>query len=107
MADDIMEHFDEVVQMQLAEFQRHILGATNSDLVVVIIETDGIAQCATGSKKYSEHDGKGKSAALVAQVGAAMIAEGSSGQFELILRDKKTGEMIPAGKNMDAIVVRV
>ena len=107
MSDDAMEQFDPIVQMQLAEFQKHILGATNSDIVVVIIESGGVAQCATGSTKYSENDGKGKASALIAQVGAAMIAEGSSGRFELLLRDKKTGETLPAGSNMDAIVVRV
>ena len=104
MSDDEMEQFDPIVQMQLAEFQRHILSATNSELCVVIIETDGVAQCATGSYKMSEVEGRGKSAALIAQVAAAMIEEGSSGQFEMLIRDKKTGEVLPAGKNMSAKV---
>ena len=107
MSDDPMDQFDPVVQMQLAEFQRHILGATNSELCIVIIETDGVAQCATGSNKMSEAEGRGKSTALIAQVAAAMVAEGSDRHLEIILRDKRTGEIIPAGKNMTAMVVKV
>ena len=107
MSDDLMEHFDEVVQMQLAEFQRAILGATNAEICIVITETGGVAQCATGSQQMSEAEGKGKSSALIAQIAAAMIDEGIAGQFELLLRDKKTGDTIPAGKNMSAMVVKV
>lgn len=107
MSDDPMEQFDPVVQMQLAEFQRHIRGATNAELCIIIIETDGVAQCATGSHQMSELEGKGKSSALMAQVAAAMIADGSDGQFELLLRDKKTGETLPAASNMSAMVVKV
>lgn len=104
---DPMEQFDPIVQMQLAEFQKHILGATCSDLVIIITEKGGVAQCATGSNKMSEADGKGNAAALIAQVAAAMIDDGSAGQMELILKDKRSGQMYPAGKNMDAIVVKV
>lgn len=105
MSDDQMEKFDPIVQMQLSEFQRHILGATNSQLCVVIVETNDVAQCATGSRQMTEVEGKGKSTALIAQVAAAMIAEGSEGQLELLIRDNKTGKLLPAGKNMNAIVV--
>jgi hypothetical protein len=107
MSDDQMEHFDRIVQMQLGEFQRHILGATNSELCVVIIETKGVAQCATGSREMSEEEGKGKSTALIAQVAAAMIAEGSGDHLELVIRDNRTGDLMPAGKNMSAMVVTV
>jgi len=107
MSDDPLSQFDPVVQMQLTEFQRHILGATNSELCVIIIETKGVAQCASGSTQLSENEGRGKAAALTAQVAAALIADGSGNQFELMIRDKKTGEVLPAGENMSALVVRV
>lgn len=102
-----MEQFDHVVQMQLAEFQRHIAGATGADMVVIMIETDGVAQCATGSPNMGELEGRGKVTALIAQVAAAMIADGSAGQFELQIKNKKTGEVLDAGRNMDARVVTV
>lgn len=107
MSDDPMDQFDPVVQMQLAEFQRHILGATNSDMVAIIIETDGVAQCATGSPKMGESEGRGKVGALITQVAAALIHDGSAGQFELVLRNKATGEELEAGQNMSAMVVKV
>ncbi len=107
MSDDPMDRYDEVIQMQLAEFQRHILGATNSDLVVIITEKNGVCQAATGSHNMSEAEGKGNSAALLSQVAAAMVSEGSDGRFELILKDKKTGEMAPAGSKVDCVVVKL
>lgn len=107
VSDDEMEQYDPIVQMQLFEFQRHILGATNSELCVVIVETDSVAQCATGSSQMTEAEGKGKAVALIAQVAAAMIEEGSGGLMELMIRDKRTGEFLPAGKNMSAMVVNV
>ena len=107
MSEDLMEHFDQVVQMQLAEFQRHILGATNADVVAILIETDGVVQCATGSTKYDEEKGRGKSSVLLCQVAAAMIKEGSGGQFVLQIRNLKTGEILDAGANTDSMVVKV
>lgn len=102
-----MEQFDPVVQMQLAEFQRHILGATASELVVIITEKGGVAQAATGSDSMSENDGKASAAALTVQVASALLENGTGGQYELLVRDKKSGTLYPAGKNMDAVVVKV
>lgn len=104
---DPREHFDPVVQMQLAEFQRHIAGATNSDLVAIIIESNGVAQCATGSPKMGPLEGQGKVTALITQVAAALVKDGSHDEFELLLRNKKTGETLDCGQNMDALVVKV
>jgi len=106
MSDD-MELFDEVVQMQLAEFQRHILGATGAEMCVIVIETNGVVQCATGSKTMTEIEGRARSASLMAQIGASMIDNGSAGQFELVVRDKSTGDVFPAGENIQTVVVKV
>ena len=107
MSDDTMDKYDEVVQMQLFEFQRHILGATNADLCVVLVEANGVAQCATGSRNMGEEEGRGKSVALLSQTAAAMIEQASDGKFELLLRDNRTGEILPAGYNCSTRVVTV
>ena len=106
MSDDSLEEFDQVVQMQLSEFQRHILGATNADLCIVIIEVDGVAQVATGSTVMSENEGKGRSAALIAQVADAMVVDMSEGRIELMIRDKKTGEVLPTSRGYSAKVMK-
>ena len=106
--DDPMEHYDPIVQMQLAEFQRHILGATNSDMVIIITEKDGVSQCAVGSNDMTENEGKATTSALISQVAAAMIQDGTAGRMELLVKDKKTGDIYPAmGHNMKALVVKV
>jgi hypothetical protein len=102
---DVLDGYDEVVQMQLQEFQRHILGATNADLCIIIVEHNDVAHCATGSTKFGEADGKARAVALIVQTGAGLIESNSGGKFELLLRDKRDGTVGNVGRNVLAITV--
>ena len=102
---DMPEGYDEVVQMQLQEFQRHILGATSADLCVVIVEHNDVAHCATGSTKFNDSDGRARAVALIVQTGAGLVEINSGGRFELLLRDKRDGTFANVGRNIQAVTV--
>lgn len=101
------EGYDQIIQMQLTEFQRHIMSATCADIGITIIETNGIAQCASGSNTMSEAEGRLRATILMMQVAAAMIDDASDGKHELCLHNKETKEMARVGDGLESHVIKV
>ena len=81
-----LPEFDEVTQLQIDEFATAIGGATDANLVVVIVQTTKALQCAMHSRGPDEAVSRMELIEAMCMVAGGALSEATKGAFTLLVR---------------------
>ena len=81
-----MPEYDEVLQMQLEEFNRKMAGATNAKTSVVIVDSGKALQSAIFAAGEDEMQSRNEAIQSIIAIAGAFLMKATDNEFQLLLR---------------------